>query len=142
MKRVKIFSIAFMLILSLALTACGETDKPLTNVGAYNDYTLELLDANVDDNTLKVDAIFTNKGAEPNYALSGFATRAFQNGKELTATWEVANDHNLTTEIKDGQSINVTFYFELQDRSEVEVLIGEPTAERKTVGKQTYKLEE
>ena len=90
----------------------------------------------------QVKATFTNASAEPNYALSGFAVRAFQNDTELTEAWERFDDHNLTTEVKDGQSISVIYYFELADNSEVEVLIGEPTADQTTVGKKSYSIGE
>ena len=130
----------------VVLVGCGSAQqaKEITNVGTWTDYTLELLDADVDEanNMIKVKATFTNASAEPNYALSGFAVRAFQNDTELTEAWERFDDHNLTTEVKDGQSISVIYYFELADNSEVEVLIGEPTADQTTVGKKSYSIGE
>ena len=130
----------------VVLVGCGSAQqaKEITNVGTWNDYTLEPLDADVDEanNMIKVKATFTNASAEPNYALSGFAVRAFQNDTELTEAWERFDDHNLTTEVKDGQSISVIYYFELADNSEVEVLIGEPTADQTTVGKKSYSIGE
>ena len=41
-------------------------------------------------------------------------------------------------EVKDGQSISVTYVFVLDDDSPVEVLIGEPTADQTTIGKKLY----
>ena len=53
----------------------------------------------------------------------------------------MVNEHNLTTEVKNGKSIDVIYFYQLVDMSPVEILIGSPTAEQTTIGKQTYTLE-
>lgn len=41
-------------------------------------------------------------------------------------------------EVKDGQCVSVNYVFILDDDSEVEILIGEPTADQTTIGQKTY----
>ena len=87
----------------------------------------------------KVNATFTNNSDEPLYAMSLFAVRAFQNDKEITDVSDINGaDASLIKEVKDGASVEVSYQFKLDDDSPVEVLIGEPTADQDTIGKQTY----
>lgn len=88
---------------------------------------------------VKVEATYTNKNAEPLYALSAFAVRAFQNDKELRDISDINGDEaSLIQEVKDGQCVSVNYAFILDDDSEVEILIGEPTADQTTIGQKTY----
>lgn len=136
-----------LLTLALCLTACGSVTQPkeITNVGTYKDYTLELQEAQIDEenNTITIKAVYTNSGDEPNYAMSSFAVRAFQNNKELPDVSNINGDQaSLIQEVKSSQPVTVSYVFTLTDRSEVEVLIGEPTADQTTIGKKVYSLEE
>lgn len=135
-----------LFIVCLALTPPSTPPKELTNIGEYNGSTIELLDANVIMNEqgrfLKVDAIYTNNNFDPLYASSAFAVRAFQNDTELD-DWSYSQEDsgNMSREVKNGASVNVSFLFLLSNNSEVEVLIGTPTADMETIGKAIY-LEE
>lgn len=144
MKKLVILSLVMTMI--FIVTACGntETQKQLTNIAEYSNSILELEEANIitmdnGDKVIKVEAIYTNKNAEPLYALSAFAIRAFQNDKELIDVSDINGDESsLIQEVKDSQSISVEYAFILDDDSEVEILIGEPTADQLTIGKKTY----
>lgn len=117
--------------------------KELTNIGEYDSCRLELQDATVITNEqgrfLKVNAVYTNSKQTPQYGSSAFAVRAFQNDTELN-DWSFSQEDtgNLATEVRNGASVNVSFLFELADNTEVEVLIGTPTADMETIGKTIY----
>ena len=146
---------------ALSLTACGTADTSQqsvavssakveadqeSNIGKYEDYTLTLNDGTVatsDDGSkvIKVNATFQNDSSEGNYAYSGFAVKAFQNDEEIEAVSDINGDEaSLIQEVKNGQTVDVTFVFKLTDDSDVEVLINEPTANETTVGKKIYKV--
>ena len=142
----KIFVLLLTVVMVLTITACGsnETEKQLTNKAEYENSVLELGEATIftsenGDKVAKVEATYTNNDAEPLYALSAFAVRAFQNDKELADASDINGDEaSLIQEVKDGRSISVTYVFVLDDDSPVEVLIGEPTADQTTIGKKLY----
>lgn len=48
------------------------------------------------------------------------------------------NEASLIKEIKNGETIHVSYVFKLKDDSKVEVLIGEPTADQITIGRKEY----
>lgn len=140
----KVALIVAIILVLIGLSACGSAEPvELTNKAEWDNRTLELLNAEIDKETglLKVHATFTNGKEEPEYALACFAVRAFQNDTEINEAWEMVNEHNLTTEVKNGKSIDVIYFYQLVDMSPVEILIGSPTAEQTTIGKQTYTLE-
>jgi len=142
MKRIVLFLISIVLVLTFA--GCGSEEKELTNRAVYENYTLVIGEAVrfTDENgtkMLKVHAVYTNSGKESQYAASSFAVRAFQNDKELEQFYNVGNeDDNITKEVQNGASVNVIYYFALSDSSEVEILVGEPTAEMKSIGRRIY----
>lgn len=136
--------VLLLIAVVLLLAGCGAEEKELTNIGEYEGCKLELLDANVVQSEdgkqiLKVNAVYTNDNEDPLYAACSFAVRAFQNDEELTECSDINGDEaELIREIRNGKSLNVTYAFELEDESEVEVLIGTPTADEETVGKSVY----
>lgn len=142
----KLVTLLLAMAMIFTITACGstETQKQLTNTAEYDNSILELEEANIvttdnGDKVVKVEATYTNKNAEPLYALSAFAVRAFQNDKELTDISDINGDEaSLIQEVKDGQCVSVNYVFILDDDSEVEILIGEPTADQTTIGQKTY----
>lgn len=142
----KLITLLLVMVMIFTITACGstETQKQLTNTAEYDNSILELEEANIvttdnGDKVVKVEATYTNKNAEPLYALSAFAVRAFQNDKELTDISDINGDEaSLIQEVKDGQCVSVNYVFILDDDSEVEILIGEPTADQTTIGQKTY----
>jgi hypothetical protein len=142
MKRI-CFILGVLMVLGLAGCA-GETTKEVTETAVYEDFTLVLGDAEkFTDETgremVRVHATYTNDSSDPYYALSCFAVRAFQNDKELTEYTDINGDEAaLIREVKNGQSLEVAYVFGLEGGSEVEVLVGTPTADEQTIGRQVY----
>ena len=145
MKRFILILVSFVLLCSLV--GCGDTAEPpkeLTETATFEDFTLTLGEAerftdNNGNEMLRVHAVYTNNGQDPYYAASCFAVRAFQNDVELDRYFSVdGEEDNMAKEIRNGQSIDVLYFFALGDNSEVEVLIGEPTADMKSIGRRVY----
>ncbi len=141
----KILALVGVLLLVFALVSCDSApSSELTNVGTFEDFTLELGSAEITTSydgrqALRVHAVYTNNSQDPYYALSCFAVRAFQNNKELEDCTDINGDEAaLSQEIKNGASLDVAYMFILEDESPVEVLVGEPTAEQKTIAKANY----
>lgn len=143
----KLITLLFAVVILISIAACGSTEqtkKELTNTAQYEDCILTLGDAEIVTNDngekiAKIEATFTNHSEEPYYALSLFAVRAFQHDKEITDVSDINGaDASLIQEVKNGASVNVSYQFKLEDESPVEVLVGEPTADQETIGKQTY----
>lgn len=140
----KMLTIMLAGVLMLAVSGCSETPKELTNIGVFEDYQLELTGAEKFTNDegqsmVRVTGIYTNNAADPEYGLACFAVRAFQNETELTDCTDINGDESsLLIEVKNGASVDVNYVFELADESEVEVLIGTPTADQDTIGKAIY----
>lgn len=140
----KILSILCAAVLILGMTGCGTEQTELTNTAVYEDWQLELTGAekfttDEGQQCVRVTGVYTNNSADPEYGLACFAVRAFQNDKELTDCTDINGDESsLAVEVKNGASIDVAYVFELTDESEVEVLIGTPTADQDTIGKAVY----
>ena len=139
----KLLTLVCIIAMMMVLTACG-AEKELTNTGVYEDWQLELQDAEVYTNedgvqVVKVNAVYTNNSEEPQYALSSFAVRAFQDDTELTDLSDInGNEAALIQEVKNGQSLEVSYVFDFPTEKAFEVLIGTPTADQETIGKQVY----
>lgn len=143
MKKIMIFLCAA--VLAVSLTACGgEATKEITNIAEYDECLLELQDAEVFTNEegnqrVRVNAVYTNNGEDPLYAFCSFAVRAFQNDIELDEYSDInGGEAELIREVKNGQSLNVSFVFDYPQEGEIEVLVGTPTADMETVGRQVY----
>lgn len=140
MKKAVAFIISVGFVISLI--ACGAStsaQKELTNTAVYHDYTLTLGEAKRGNGKITVHATYTNASQDPNYALSCFVVKAFQNDIEISNISNINGDEAaLIKEVKNGKSLDVTYVFELADETTVEVLIGEPTAEQKTIGRSVY----
>lgn len=139
----KIFPVVITVILALFLAACSAPQKEITNIANYKNWSLELKSAEKykenEELLVKVHAVYTNNSSEPLYALSSFAVRAFQNDVEIEDCSDInGNEASLIREIKNGKSLDVEYVFKLTDDSEVEVLVGTPTADMETVGQATY----
>lgn len=140
----KFLTILCIAILALSLTACGETAKKVTNVADYEDCRLELQDAEVftdeeGNRRVRVNAVYTNNGKDPLYASCSFAVRAFQNDVEMADYSDInGNEADLIRELKNGQSINVSYVFDYPEDIEIEILVGTPTADMETIGRQVY----
>lgn len=142
----KILGAMCIILLALSFTGCAEEVEPkeLTNTAEYEDFVLTLGEAEqfIDDTgmeMIRVKATYTNNSQDPYYAASCFAVRAFQNDKELDEYTNVnGEEDNLAREVKNGETVEVFYHFALEDDSEVEILIGTPTADMETIGKQIY----
>ena len=140
----KITAVWIVLMMLLATVACGavaqtEPKEEISETAVYQDFTLVLGDAEFADGLVKVHATYTNKSQDPYYALCCFAVRAFQDDKQISDASDINGDEAaLIREIKNGETIDVTYVFELQGESPVEVLIGEPTADMTTIGRKIY----
>lgn len=136
--------VLLLVALCLCLVACSETKKEITNLAEYEGCVLELGEAETFVNDegktmLRVSAAYTNNNKDPLYALCSFAVRAFQNDVEINDCSDINGEEEaLIREIKNGQSLQVYFVFELTDESGVEVLIGTPTADMETIGRAFY----
>lgn len=143
------YIVATMLLI-VSLSGCGtesHESPELTNTGVYDGYTLTLESATPEtDDTgkqlIRVNATYKNDNSNPAYAYSCFSVRAFQNGQELTEISDInGSESELIKEIQTGESLDVSYLYELSDNSDVEILIGEPTADETTIGKLTQSLE-
>lgn len=135
--------VACVLTLSFILTGCGTTEKEITNIGEYDGCTLELTSGEVKTSdtgkVLNVSATYTNGNTDPLYALCSFSVKAFQNDIEISDISDINGDEaTLIKEVKNGQSISVSYVFELSDDSPVEILVCTPTADEKTIAKAVY----
>lgn len=141
MKR-KFFSICMLLL--LMITACGTTEPAeLTNRAEYENTVLELLEADVlataNGNVIKVKATYQNNATEPQYCLSSFAVKAYQNNTELTDVSDINGEEAvLIQETANGASLSVQYAFLLSDTSPVEVKVCTPTAEQNVIVKKVY----
>lgn len=119
-------------------------DDKISDVASYDNYTLTLKDASSaiqedGTNVIYVNAIFKNESVAGTYAYSAFSVKAYQNGEELLDASDINGDEaNLIKEVKDGATENVTYAFQLNDASNVEIDICEPTAEANKIGTKTY----
>ena len=122
----------------------GGSKTELTRIAKYENTQLELLNgisfvSEDGKQMMRVRAVYTNNGEEPMYALSSFSVRAFQDDVELTDCSDINGDQaTLIQEVKNGQSVEVEYIFETPGLSEVEVLIGTPTADEETIGRAVY----
>ena len=146
----KVAYIVATMLLIVSLSGCGTESQEypkLTNTGVYDGYTLTLESATPEtDDTgkqlIRVNATYKNDSSNPAYAYSCFSIRAFQNGQELTEISDInGSESELIKEIQTGESLDVSYLYELSDNSDVEILIGEPTADETTIGKLTQSLE-
>lgn len=136
--------VACLIIVVVSLVGCsGEVE--LTNIAEYEDCTLELMGAiveNTDTGTqvLRVTATYTNNSAEPLYALCSFGVKAFQNDTEVADLSDInGTEAVLIQEVKDGNSLSVSYVFELnEETTPVEVIVCTPTAEEKPIAKAIY----
>lgn len=142
----KLVTILLMFVMILELNACGTSSEKeeITNVAKYEDCVLTLEDATIEttdtgEKVIKVGATYTNNSSEPLYAYCSFAVRAFQGDVEIDEVSDInGNEASLIKEIKNGETINVSYVFKVKDDSKVEVLIGEPTADQITIGRKEY----
>lgn len=144
MKKKITVLLATCILLVLSLAACGSSAPEPTTDGkaSYDDKDIEILGAEFTDeytgyseqpiSAIMVRMHFKNNSADPNYPLSSFGIRAFQDGTELEYVSVNDYDHpeakNATKEVKDGAEYDVMMAFATISDSPVEVRITTPTA--------------
>lgn len=125
-------------------SAASPTKQSDSSVAEYEKTKLELKDASrttLDDGSdaILINATFTNDGSDGIYALSAFAVNAFQNDTQIEDASDInGNQASLTTEVKDGKSVDVQYCFKLSDNSPVEVDVCEPTADQNKLVEKIY----
>jgi len=135
--------VACFVSLAVSLTACGG-EKELTNSAEYEGSSIELTGSEVETTetgkeVLRVSASYTNSNSEPQYALSAFAVKAFQNDTEINDLSDInGSEAALIQEVKNGKSLSISYVFELTDESPVEVFVCTPTASEEHIAKAVY----
>lgn len=144
MKKIKVALIVTCLIVfSLSVIGCS-SEKELTNIAEYDGCTLELTSGKVETTdtgkeVLTVSATYTNSNSEPLYALCSFGVKAFQNDTEINDLSDInGSEAVLIKEVKDGNSLSVSYVFELTNESPVEVTVCTPTADEQVIAKVVY----
>jgi hypothetical protein len=124
-----------------------ENAEKITETAEYDDCIATILDAEIVDDdgspAMKVRFEYTNNGEEGTYFYGAFATKAFQDGIELDEiglNYESEECENLTVEIKDGAKLTCAMVFPLRSESDVEVIIGTPTADEETLAEKTFQV--
>lgn len=135
--------VACLMSLAVSLTGCvGE--KELTNRAEYEGSSIELTGGEIETTdtgkaVLKVSATYTNSNSKPQYVLSAFAVKAFQNDTEINDLSDInGSEVALIQEVENGKSLSVSYVFELTDESPVEVFVCTPTASEEHIAKAVY----
>ncbi len=136
--------ISMCVVLFVLLAACGTTEPAeLTNRAECENTVLELREAEVlataNGNVIKVKAAYQNNATEPQYCLSSFVIKAYQNNTELTDVSDINGEEAvLIQETANGASLSVHYVFLLSDTSPVEVKVCTPTAEQNVIARKVY----
>ena len=157
----KVLSILMIGMMVFVLGACGgqetgaspetsQTDEAtITNVAVYEDTQAEILDAEFYEtedgaSAIRVNFKYTNNSEDGLYMLESFVVRAFQNGTQLNDLTDIneeseaGNSAELIREVKNGESIEGSYVFQLSDDSEVEVRVCTPTADEELLAQKAF----
>lgn len=157
-KALSIFMIGMMVFV---LGACGSQEtgaspetsqteeSAITNVAVYEDTQAEILDAQFYEtedgaSVVRVNFKYTNNSEDGLYMLESFVVRAFQNDTQLddltdiNEESEAGNSAELIREVKNGESIEGSYVFQLSDDSEVEVRVCTPTADEELLAQKVF----
>lgn len=145
MKRI----LSIMLLLIFMLAGCGTSESEIGTIAEYEDTKAELLKADfftTDDGLemVRVHVRYTNDNTNDMYMLESFAVKAYQNKKKLVDYTDINDDVlsvPLIQSVKNGESLEGTYVFELRDRSSVEVQVCTPTADEIPLAKNEYTCE-
>lgn len=145
MKRV----LPIILLLMFVLAGCGTSESEIGTIAEYEDTKAELLKADfftTDDGRemIRVYVRYTNDNSNDMYMLESFAVKAYQNEKELVDSTDINDDIlsvPLIQSVKNGESLEGTYVFELRDTSSVEVQLCTPTADEISLAKNEYTCE-
>lgn len=139
-----------VLLLGLLCVGCTETtDTTIGTVAEYEDTVAEIKGAEffADDNgdsMIRVRFDYTNNGADGMYMYESFSVRAFQNDIELLEKTDINDDTDsskLIQEVKNGKTISGSYVFQLQNNTDVEVIVYSPTADEILLAKQMFNVE-
>ncbi|MGI5957773.1 MAG: DUF5067 domain-containing protein [Coprococcus sp.] len=117
-----------------------ETDSDSEMIAAYDEQKLELLGVEYyttadGQKAMRVNVRFTNDSSDGMYAIECFAAVASQNDTELQDITNVNEDPTegnaagMTTEVRNGKSIETSYSIALEDDSPVDLQIRETTAD-------------
>lgn len=157
----KLLSILVIGMLVIVLGACGsqgteslpETsqadDAAISNVAVYEDTQAEILDAEFYEtedgaSVVRVNFKYTNNSEDGLYMLESFVVRAFQNDTQLDDMTDIneetesGNSAELIREVKNGESVEGSYVFQLSDDSEVEVRVCTPTADEELLAQKVF----
>lgn len=145
MKRI----LPIIFLLMFILTGCGTSENEIGTIAEYEDTKAELLKADfftTDDNRemVRVHVRYTNDNSNDMYMLESFSVKAYQNEKELVDNTDLNDDVlsvPLIQSVKNGESLEGTYVFELRDRSSVEIQVCTPTADEILLAKNKYACE-
>ena len=130
-----------ILICAITVGCTEESSKELTNIAEDEDTILELKDIEVENDIVRVHAIFTNNTKDGLYAFQSFGIKAYQNEKELVDSTDINDvDANTILEVKNGKSIDVSYSFVKEDDSDVEVNVCSPTADEEVIATKVYSI--
>lgn len=142
-KSIVALTFACFVVLVFAITGCS-SEKELTNVAEYDGCTLELTGGKVETTdtgkaVLRVSATYTNGNSDPLYALCSFGVKAFQNDTEINDLSDInGSEAVLVKAVKNGKSLSVSYVFELNNESPVEITVCTPTADEQVIAKVVY----
>ena len=157
----KIVSVLMVAAMMLVLASCGgqgaestpetaqTSETAITNIAIYEDTQAEILDAEFYEtedgaSVVRVNFKYTNNSEDGLYMLESFVVHAFQNDAQLddltdiNEEREVGNSAELIREVKNGESMEGSYVFQLSDDSDVEVRICTPTADEELLAQKVF----
>lgn len=141
MKKLVLALLACLLLLS----GCSAEEPVLETAAEYEDCVVELLDAEffqTEDGArrVKVYVGYTNSGSEDMYMLESFALKAFQGDTELLDCTDINEETTLIQSVKNGNSIQGGYVYELVTDDPVVVKVYTPTADEELLALKEYSI--
>lgn len=127
----------------LLLSGCSAEEPVLRTAAEYEDCAVELLDAEFfqsDDGAqmIRVYVKYTNSGAEDMYMLESFALKAFQGDTQLLDCTDINEETALIQSVKDGNSTQGGYVYQLVTDDPVVVKVFTPTADEELLALREY----
>lgn len=128
------------------LSGCSTEEPVLGTEAQYEDCAVALLDAEffqTEDGVpmVKVYVHYTNSGTTDMYALESFALKAFQGDTQLTDCTDINEETALIQYVKDGDSTESGYVYELVTDDPVVVKVYTPTADEELLALREYSCE-
>ena len=152
MRKITIsFLFCLMICLVLILAGCSadlsEEPREITETAVYEQTDATIGDAefyDIDDvSMVRIHFTYTNKGSDGMYMLESFVVRVFQEDKELADLTDINDDPDsakLIVEVKDGETIECSYVFQLASDSDIEVRVCTPTADEELLAKKIFQV--